>query len=109
MAITLGDMYCGRIGQIQKNIAIMEEENDLAPHLKDRRLCETHLQGNTIWKPITWTIWVPRDRKIIVDKGNDTERWKAVKGVWHGSSKNNGKCCCGVRDKWITISTIGVP
>ena len=37
------------------------------------------------------------------------ERWKAVKGVWHGSSKNNGKSCCGVRDKWITISKIAVP
>ena len=48
-------------------------------------------------------------QKIIVDKGNNTERWKAVKGVWDGSSKNNGKSCCGVRDKWITISKIAVP
>ena len=48
-------------------------------------------------------------RKIIVDKGNNTERWKAVKGVWDGSSKNNGKSCCGVRAKWITISKIAVP
>ena len=45
----------------------------------------------------------------IVDKDNNTERWKAVKGVWDGSSKNNGKSCCGVRDKWITITKIAVP
>ena len=31
-----------------KNIAIIVEDNDLAPHLKDRRLCETHLQEKTI-------------------------------------------------------------
>ena len=48
-----------------RNIAIMVEEKDLAPHLKDGRLCETHLQENTIWKPITWLTWVPRDREKL--------------------------------------------
>ena len=57
---------------------------------------------------------MPRERKNIVDKGNNTERWKAVKGLWVGSSKNNGKSGCGVvikgvdRDKWATISKIAV-
>ena len=30
-------------------------------------------------------------KKIFVDKGCDKERWKAVKGFWDGSSKNNGR------------------
>ena len=41
---------------------------------------------------------------------NNTETWKAVKGFWDGSSKNNGRSGCGVviegvdKDKWVTIS-----
>ena len=54
-------------------------------------------------------------RKINVYKGNNSERWKAVKGFWDGSSKNNGKSGCGVViegvdwEKWITTSKIAVP
>ena len=53
-----------------------------------------------------------KEQKIIV--GTNTEGWKVVKGVWYGSSKNNGKRGCGVgvegvdRDRWITISKIAV-
>ena len=54
-------------------------------------------------------------RKFVADKGNNTERWKAVKGFWDGCFKNNGRSGCGVvvegvdRDKWITMSKIAVP
>ena len=49
-------------------------------------------------------------RKIFVDKCNNSETWKAVKGHWDGSFKDNAKSGCGVvikgvvRDRWVTIS-----
>ena len=60
------------------------------------------------------TLGADRQRKTIVDKSNNTERWKAVTGFWDGSSKNNGRSGCGFvikradEDKWITISKIAV-
>ena len=54
-------------------------------------------------------------RHIIIDKGSNTERWKAVRAFWDGSSKNNGRSGCGVvikgvdRNKWITVKNIAVP
>ena len=54
-------------------------------------------------------------RTTAVDKGSNTERWKAVQGFWDGSSTNNGRSRCGVvikgvdKDKWITISKIAAP
>ena len=44
-----------------------------------------------------------------------TERWKAVRGLWDGSSKILCRSGCGVvikgvdRNRWITISKIAVP
>ena len=52
--------------------------------------------------------------KIIIGNGNNTERRKAVRGFWDGSSKINGKSGCGVvvkgadRNKWITFSKVSV-
>ena len=49
-------------------------------------------------------------RKIPVEKGNKTENWTAVRSVWDGSKKTDGRTRCGVvvngldRDKLITIS-----
>ena len=54
-------------------------------------------------------------RNIIVDRSNMTETWKAAKGYWDGSLKDNGKSGCGVvmkvvdRSRWVTISRIAVP
>ena len=54
-------------------------------------------------------------REITVDKGSNPEKWKAVKGFWDGSCKENGRSGCGVvvkgvdRGKWVTISQIAVP
>ena len=47
---------------------------------------------------------------MIVDRSNNIETWKTVKGFLDGSSKNNGGSGCGVvikgadadRDKWVT-------
>ena len=52
-------------------------------------------------------------RNIIVDKGTNTERWKAVQGLWDGSSKVNGRSGCEVviknvdQDNWYCHGTRG--
>ena len=54
-------------------------------------------------------------REITVEKGNNTENWKAVRGFSDGSNKTDGRSGCGVvinvvdRDKWVTISKIALP
>ena len=54
-------------------------------------------------------------RKIVLDNGDNSATWKAVKGYWDGSFKDNGKIGCGVvikgvdRRKRVTISRIAVP
>ena len=71
--------------------------------------------GNTIRKPITGLILgAEGQRKIIVDTGSNTGRWKAVQGFWDGSSKVNRRSGCGVVirgvvKEWITVSKIAVP
>ena len=53
-------------------------------------------------------------RKVIIDRKSDADKWKAVKGCWDGSCKDNGKSgCCVVkkgvdRERWVTISKIAV-
>ena len=54
-------------------------------------------------------------RKIVSDRCDSSETWKAVKGYWDGSFNDNGKSGCGVvikgvdRGRWVTISRIAVP
>ena len=44
-----------------------------------------------------WRNWGAKGhRKIVVDSSSSTGTWKAVKGFWDGSSKNNGRSGCGV-------------
>ena len=40
--------------------------------------------------------------KIVVDKGNTPETWKAVEGYWDGSLKDCAKGGCGVVIKGAT-------
>ena len=40
-------------------------------------------------------------KEIVVDKGSKTEKWKAVKGFWDGSCKDNGRRKCGVIVKGV--------
>ena len=53
-------------------------------------------------------------RKIVVDRDNNNEKWKAVQDFWDGRSKCDGRSNCGVvikgpdKKKWITISKIAV-
>ena len=52
---------------------------------------------------------------MLVDRRNNHQKWKAVKGYWHGSFKDNGKGECGVvikgadRESWVRTSRIAVP
>ena len=39
---------------------------------------------------------VKGQRKITVDKGDNTENWKAVRGLWDCSKKTGGRSGCGV-------------
>ena len=53
-------------------------------------------------------------RKLVIDKCNNSETWKAVKGYWDGSSKDYGKSGCGVvikevnKNRWVTIRRVAV-
>ena len=54
-------------------------------------------------------------RKIISGKRVDSTTWKAIRGFWNGSFKDNGRSGCGIvikgvdREKWMTISNIAIP
>ena len=54
-------------------------------------------------------------RKIVPDRCDNSETWKADKGYWYGSFNDNGKSGCGVvingvdRGRWVTINRISVP
>ena len=53
-------------------------------------------------------------RKIVLDKRDNSETWKAVRGFRDGSFKNNDNSGCGVvikgtdREKWVTIEEIAI-
>ena len=55
------------------------------------------------------------NRKIVMDRRDATTTWKAIRGFWDGSFKNNGRNECGIvikgvdREKWVTISKTAVP
>ena len=40
-------------------------------------------------------------RKITVERGSNAENWKAVRGFWDGSTKTDGRSCCGVVIKGV--------
>ena len=70
-----------------------------------------HNQEADLWA----NIGAQGQRKMIVDRSNHTETWKAVTGFWDGRFKDNGKSGCGVvikgvdRVNWVTINKIAVP
>ena len=35
-------------------------------------------------------------RIIVIDRGSDSETWKALKGFWDGGAKDDGKSGCGI-------------
>ena len=47
-------------------------------------------------------------RKVVVDKKSNADKWKAVKGFWNGNCKDNSEIGCNVvmkrvdRERWIS-------
>ena len=54
-------------------------------------------------------------RKIVLDRCDNSGTWKVVRDYWDGSFKDNGKSGCRVvikgfdRERWVTNSKIVVP
>ena len=54
-------------------------------------------------------------RKIVIDRREESTVWKATRGLWDGSFKDNGRSGCGIvvkgvdREKWVTITKIALP
>ena len=52
---------------------------------------------------------------MIIYRKDDPTTWKAIRGFWDGSFKDNGKGGCGIvikgvdSEKCVTISEIAVP
>ena len=52
---------------------------------------------------------------VGVYRKDDSTTWKAIRGFWDGSFKDNSKSGCGIvikgvdREKWVTNSKIAVP
>ena len=55
------------------------------------------------------------NRKIVIDRRDATTIWKAIRGFFDGSFKDNGRSGCGRvikgvdRETWVTISKIAIP
>ena len=80
-----------------------------------RRLCEARFREHNQEADHLANLGAEGERKVTVEKEDNKENWKAVRGFWDGSKKTDGRSGCGVmikgvdRDKWITISKISVP
>ena len=54
-------------------------------------------------------------RKIDICRKDVPTTWKAIRDIWDGSFKDDGKSVCGIvikgvdRQKWVTVSKIAVP
>ena len=92
-----GQKYGGKIGQIQKktwypwwNRKIANAISKIDVHVE--YIFWEHNQEADHWAKLG----AEGQRKIIVDRSNNTQAWNAVKGLWDGSFKNNGRSGCGV-------------
>ena len=104
----------GRIGQVQKTLHSWWKENIASPISKIddfvKHVFREHNQEADRWA----NIGAKGQRKIVLNKCNCSETWKAVKGYWDGSFKDIGKSGCGVVIKgvdmeiWVTINRIAV-
>ena len=53
-------------------------------------------------------------RKIVIDRRDDPTTWKAIRGVWDGSFKDNGRSGCGIvikgfdMERCVTIIQLAV-
>ena len=75
-----------------------------------KHIYREHNQGADHWA----NIGARGQRKMVLDRCDNSETWKTVKGFWDGSFKDNGDSGCdavikGVnRGRRVTISKIAV-
>ena len=68
-----------------------------------KHVYRAHSQETDHWA----NIGVQERRKIIIDRRNDSATWKAIRGFWDGSFKDNGRSGCGVVIKGSSDSGCG--
>ena len=109
-----GQKHRGRIGQAQETLHSWWKEKVAKPISKIdgfvNHVYREHNQEADQWAKIG----AQGQRKIVLDRRDHSETWKAVRGYWDGSFKDKGKSGCGVvkgvdRNKWVTISKITLP
>ena len=95
-AFSLGTKYRRKIGKVQKTHHSGWTENVVKPISNTdgfvKRVYREHNQDFDHWA----NIGAQEQRKIVLDKRDNSETWKAVRGFWDGSFKNNGNNGCGV-------------
>ena len=109
---TVGGKYQKKIGTIQK-VLHQWWEQELARPIVEIETYVRHVYREQNKEADHWAnVGAVGKKEIVVDKGSNTEKWKAIKGFWDGSCKENGRSGCGVvvegvdREKWFTITKI---
>ena len=112
---SLGTKHTEKIGQVQKTLhswwrrKVAKPISNVDSFVK--HVYRAHSQETDHWA----NIGVQERRKIIIDRRNDSATWKAIRGFWDGSFKDNGRSGCGVvikgvgRERWVTSSKIAIP
>ena len=99
---SLGQKYRRIIGQVQKTLHSWWGKKFANPISKVdefvKHVFREHNREADHWA----SVGAERQRKIVIDRCNNSETWKAMKGFWHGSSKDNVKSGCGVVIKGLT-------
>ena len=88
---SLGQKYRGRISLIQKTLYSWWERNNANSISKTddyvKHIFREHTQEADHWA----IVGAERQRIVVIDRKGNAETWKAVKGFWDGSCKENGK------------------
>ena len=89
--VLVGQKYSGMIRQVQKTLHSWWKEKIAKPISKIdfsvKHVYREHNQESDHWA----NIGAQGQRKIVLDRCDNSESWKAVKGHWDGSFKDNGK------------------
>ena len=66
-----------------------------------RRLCEARFREHNQEADHLANLGAEGERKVTVEKEDNKENWKAVRGFWDGSKKTDGRSGCGVMIKGV--------
>ena len=110
----MGQKYKEKLDIIRKHCIHIKQENCVSS-CTDRRFREAYFQEHNQEADHLADLDAEGKRNITIEKRDNTENWKAVRGGWDGSTKTDGRSGCVVviegmdQDKWITNSKIAVP